>query len=393
MSIQTIAFIPVRGGSKSIPKKNIQLLGGQPLLHWTLKAAVDCPEVDRVVVATDSDEIAACARLIPSQKIEIFHRSAKNADDKSSTESVILEFLAHSQAAADGKDQFILIQATNPFLQSQDISKALKKMKKEKAQSLLSCVRTKRFFWSESGKPLNYDFKKRPRRQDFAGMMMENGAFYISTVGAILKHKNRMSGKISVYEMSEESGFEIDEPSDWIIVEGLLEKRSIPKSGGKVRDFSKVKLFLTDVDGVLTDAGMYYSPDGDALKRFSTIDGMGIRRLQERGTPVGIITGENTPIVAKRAEKLKVKFLKQGIENKLPVVKEICKELGITLEQVAYVGDDVNDLEVLSSVGIAACPQNAVPSVKSVKGILHLQGFGGHGAVREFIDLIMGERK
>jgi CMP-N-acetylneuraminic acid synthetase len=221
---KNIAFIPVRGGSQSIPLKNIKPLAGQPLIYWTMAAAQNSKVIDEIIIATDHDEIARVALSFGFSKVKIYRRRPENAANTSSTESVMLEYL--EQAGAGKDDLFFLIQATNPFLKSEHLNQALKLLNDQKADSLLSVVRTKRFFWTEDAKPLNYDFKARPRRQDFPGMFMENGAFYISKVESILREKNRLSGKIALFEMPEESGFEIDEPSDWIICEGLMGIRS-----------------------------------------------------------------------------------------------------------------------------------------------------------------------
>jgi len=153
----------------------------------------------------------------------------------------------------------------------------------------------------------------------------------------------------------------------------------------------KIKLFLSDVDGVMTDAGMYYTESGDEFKKFNTHDGMGFELLRNVGIKTGIITSENTQIVERRATKLKVDYLYQGKRNdgKLGAAKEICKQEGISLNEVAYIGDDINCLELLSHVGLAACPQNAVNAVKNIPNIIQLKTAGGNGAVREFIELIL----
>ena len=150
----------------------------------------------------------------------------------------------------------------------------------------------------------------------------------------------------------------------------------------------KVKLFLTDVDGVLTDAGMYYTESGDEFKKFNTHDGMGIKLLRDAGIKTGIITTENTKIVERRAAKLKVDYLYQGIYPKVNAALEICAKENLSLSDVAYIGDDVNCLELLTSVGLAACPKNALPKIKAIPGIIQLEKAGGDGAVREFIELI-----
>jgi len=153
----------------------------------------------------------------------------------------------------------------------------------------------------------------------------------------------------------------------------------------------KIKLFLTDVDGVMTDAGMYYTENGDEFKKFNTHDGMGLMLLKEKGIKRGIITTESTKIVERRAAKLKMDYLYQGkgFGNKLDAALEICSIESINLKDVAYIGDDINCIELLQNVGIAACPANAVPAVKAIPGIILLKKSGGEGAVREFIEMIL----
>lgn len=152
-----------------------------------------------------------------------------------------------------------------------------------------------------------------------------------------------------------------------------------------------IKLFLTDVDGTLTDGGMYYTASGDTMKKFNTRDGMGLQLLQKTGVKVGIITSENTDIVTKRAEKLGLDFLVQGKRDggKLTAAREICETLGITLNELAYIGDDVNCAELLRNAGIAACPADAMPQVKAIPGIRIMSLKGGEGCVREFINSLL----
>jgi YrbI family 3-deoxy-D-manno-octulosonate 8-phosphate phosphatase len=154
---------------------------------------------------------------------------------------------------------------------------------------------------------------------------------------------------------------------------------------------TNVKLFATDVDGTMTDACMYYAENGLELKKFNFRDGMGFKLLREAGIKTAIITSENTSIVKKRADKLKVDYLSMGTWTKLDFVKNICKELNITLDEVAYIGDDINDIELLSAVKYKACPNDAVKKIKEIEGIKILEHKGGDGAVREFIEIILGE--
>ncbi len=223
-----IAFVPIRCGSKSILHKNIKLLSNKPLVYWVLKALEDSYSIDQVFVALDCDEFANVVNAFGFKKVKIYWRSAENAQDTSSTESVMLEFLEQTNQLSDD-DNFILVQATSPLITSDDFDKAFSVMKEKQADSLLTAVRVKSFFWTDNGVPINYDYQKRPRRQDFYGWLQENGAFYINRVGNIKKDKNRLSGKIAIYEMPEYTSYEIDELHDWIIIEQLMKAYNLDK--------------------------------------------------------------------------------------------------------------------------------------------------------------------
>jgi len=220
--MKNIAFIPVRGGSKSIPLKNIKLLANKPLVYWTAAAANNAKCIDKVIVATDSVEIKNAVESFNLNKIEIYNRNSKNATDTASTESVMLEYI--EQSNLDNETNLFLIQATSPLLKSKHIDEMYKTYIDCNADSALSCVINKRFYWTKDGKSINYDYKNRPRRQDFEGLLMENGACYINKIKNIKKYKNRLSGKIAIYEMPEYTAVEIDEPDDFLIIEKLMEK-------------------------------------------------------------------------------------------------------------------------------------------------------------------------
>lgn len=382
--MKTIAFIPVRGGSKSIPLKNIKPFCGKPLVCWNIEALEDCNLIDEIIVATDSDKIEETVLAQSYKKTKIYRRSAENACDTASTESVMLEYINNTHLTQE--TIFMLVQATSPLTETQHFTEALEIYKKGLYDSMLTCVRNYRFFWNEDGTSKNYDYMNRPRRQNFKGELMENGAFYINTVSNILKSGNRLSGKIGIYEMPEYTATEIDEPDDWIILENLMRKHVLSKCLPQ----PKIKLFLSDVDGTLTDGGMYYSENGDELKKFNTRDGMGFQLLREAGIKTGIITSENTQIVVNRSQKLKIDFLIQGKRNggKLAAAQAICDQIGITLDEVAYIGDDINCQALLEAVGLSACPADACEIIKNIPSIKIMKHKGGEGCVREFIETI-----
>ena len=150
----------------------------------------------------------------------------------------------------------------------------------------------------------------------------------------------------------------------------------------------QIRLLATDVDGVLTDAGMYYSENGDEWKKFNTRDGMGLKLLQKAGLITAIVTQERTKLVARRAEKLAIPELHQGIMDKLPVIRAMAERYGLTLRQVAYIGDDINDLEALTAVGWSASPADGMPVVRAAVDYV-CEKKGGEGAVREIIEMIL----
>ncbi|MDH5348965.1 MAG: HAD-IIIA family hydrolase [Nitrospira sp.] len=152
-----------------------------------------------------------------------------------------------------------------------------------------------------------------------------------------------------------------------------------------------IRLFATDVDGVLTDAGMYYSESGDEWKKFNAHDGMGIKLLQKAGLITAIVTQERTRLVARRAEKLAIPELHQGAVDKLSVIRDMAERHGISLRQISYIGDDVNDMEALNAVGFSAAPADGLPQVrKIVDYVCRLKG--GEGAVRELAEMILLSR-
>ena len=213
------ALIPLRGGSKSIPKKNIKLIANKPLCYWAIFAAIKSPLIEKVYISTDSKEIINTIKSF-NFNLEIIKRPTKLATDTASTEEVILHFMKEVDF-----DNLITIQATSPLLNEKDFNNGIKMFQENEYDSLLTAVRTKRFFWDNDFKPINYNPLNRPRRQDYEGLLMENGAFYISKKSILEKYECRLAGKVGIYEMDEDTAIEIDEPNDWEIVEKLLKRR------------------------------------------------------------------------------------------------------------------------------------------------------------------------
>lgn len=218
--MKNIAFLPLRGGSKSILLKNIKPLNGRPLAYYALDAAVACPHLEVVVVATDNDEIKTVIQQYSSDKLLIVGRSEPVSTDTAPTIDVLLEF-----ADQYAFETMTLIQATSPLISTEDLMGGWSLFQKG-YDSVLSVTRQHRFVWDEQTRMPNYNLYNKPRRQDWRGILIENGAFYISSYDQLVSSKAVTSGNIGLYEMAPETYVELDEPHDWFVIEQLLKNKS-----------------------------------------------------------------------------------------------------------------------------------------------------------------------
>lgn len=208
-----ISIVPIRSGSKGIPNKNIKLLAGKPLVWWVLNSLQNS-NVDQIIVATDCEYVSLLESF--EMDLNIYIRDSKNSADKSSTEDVLIEVIDTFKL----DDDIMLVQSTSPLTTSDDINNGIELYKK--FDSILSVVEQKRFMWSKDGLPMNYNISNRPRRQDWDGYYVENGAFYINHSSNILRDTNRLSGKIGCSVMNDKTYFEIDSEDDWKIIESII---------------------------------------------------------------------------------------------------------------------------------------------------------------------------
>lgn len=218
---RVLAVIPARGGSVSVPLKNIKELAGRPLIDWSIRAALDSGIFCDVYVSTDHDKIAEVAE---QSGAKVFRRSAETATNTASTELAMIEF-------ADAKPDFdvlCLIQATSPLVTPTHFREALEQFMSVGADSLVTAVRAHRFLWKVDKRgqatAKNYVPEKRPRRQDWEGELIENGAFYFTKKALWQKNKCRLGGKIALYEMPEHTLVEIDSLVDWEIMKQLCDE-------------------------------------------------------------------------------------------------------------------------------------------------------------------------
>lgn len=377
-----VAFMPLRANSRSIPNKNLRSIAGRPLYAWSLEQAVLSECFDDIYVSTDSETIRESVNTEFPGLVTVIDRSNESSTDTASTEIAMLEF--HEKVKFD---VICLIQATSPLTTASDFIGAKKYFLDKNLDSLVTVVESKRFFWTSDAQPVNYDPQKRPRRQEFEGFFMENGAFYLTRSAVLSEQGSRLGGEIGIYEMRPETAIEIDEPADWRLMEYLLTERKASAVRAATND---IFAFVIDVDGTLTDGGMYYGPQGEALKKFNTRDAHGLQRLQDNGVRICIITSEESPSTDTRMEKLGFKDYYRGIKDKFTLLDSLSDQWGISWENIAYMGDDAGDRDCIIHAGISFCPADAAGEIKRETDYV-CSCVGGCGAVREVCDIIMSK--
>ena len=384
--IACCAVIPARGGSKGIPGKNLKRVAGQPLVAWTIQAAKRARHVQRVIVSTDDPSIAQVAR---EHGAEVVERPPELSNDSASSESALLHALDHLEQTEDFRPELLVfLQCTSPLTEPGDIDGTIELLLNETADSACSVARFHYFLWrpvADGAEGINHDKRVRLRRQDRAPEFLETGAVYVMRAAGFRASRHRFFGKTVLYETPAERVCEIDEPIDLQLAElRLRDQRHVGRAALLPQ---KIAALVMDFDGVLTDNRVLVDQDGRESVQCSRADGMGLELLRKAGLPMLVLSKEQNPVVAARCKKLRLRC-EQGIEAKLPALHAYCAELGIALEQVVYVGNDINDLECLWAVGCGVAVADSHPeALRAAKLVLAAKG--GEGAVRELCDLIL----
>jgi N-acylneuraminate cytidylyltransferase len=219
-----IAFIPARGGSKGVPKKNIKELSGKPLIAWSIEQALSSDVIDRVIVSTDCPEIA---KVAVDYGAEVpFMRPVYLSNDTATTESAMLHCCEYLAERNELPELFILVQCTSPIRSKESFDLAIADFRNKNLDSMLTVSESHRFTWKNTNSPkASYDYKNRPRRQDIKDEdrdYLETGSFYITKTEALIRSKNRLTGDIGMFITPENESFEIDTLLDFIICEELM---------------------------------------------------------------------------------------------------------------------------------------------------------------------------
>ncbi len=382
-----LTIIPARGGSKGIPLKNIQEVGGRPLIARTVDASLKSIVGAATFVATDSQKIADVAERAGAK---IIWRNAEVSSDTASSESVLLYAL---DKLKEQPEYIVFLQCTSPFTDSKHINIILNKIANSEYDSMFATISNHRFLWklNEKGYALgiNHDGKLRKRRQDLAPEYLETGAIYVMKTKTFLAEKTRFCGNVGICNFDDELlSYEIDSWTDLLIARGIdCATGSIGKNTQK--ETKDIRILVSDFDGVFTDDKVYLDQYGNETVRCDRSDGLGIEMLRQKGIPVVVISKERNPVVAARCKKLRIEYY-QGVEDKISILSKIVSERSLEFKNVCYIGNDINDLDCLKISGLSVTPSDAHSKVKEVSKLV-LKSTGGNGAIRELCEILMEE--
>lgn len=377
------AVIPARGGSKGVPRKNVRPIGGEPLVARAVHSLLEVPAIDTIVVSTDDLEIAAVARGAGAQ---VIGRPDELSDDFASSESALLHALEEMAANGTLPDVTVFVQATSPFIRPQDVERAIELVQSGDCDVAFSVTRSEVHLWREGvngAEGVNHDSAARRRRQDREPEYAETGAFYAMRTRGFLENKHRFFGLVTFVEVDPVDSLEIDTERDFRLAELIhAGQNTVP-----LPDQIRAKAVVTDFDGVHTDDRVVVDQHGTESVTVNRSDGMGVARLLRAGIPVLILSTETNEVVLARAAKLGVDVI-AGCDDKLSALSGWARAQGVALADIAYLGNDVNDVTCLQSVGWPVTVAAAHPEALAASHIV-LRRRGGDGAVRELADRVL----
>jgi YrbI family 3-deoxy-D-manno-octulosonate 8-phosphate phosphatase len=385
-----VAVIPARGGSKGVPAKNLATVGGEPLVTRAVRACLDAELVTDVLVSTDDFSIAAAARAAGAQVVE---RPSEIAGDTATSEAAVLHAVdSYESRSGRAADVVLLVQCTSPFITSGDIDAVAGAVVEGGADSALTVAPFHGFIWRDDpeaggGAGVNHDKAYRPRRQDRPQDLLETGAAYAMDASGFRKSGHRFFGRTEPVRTDPARVLEVDDPHDLARARALAplldepQPRALPTRGD-------VDAVVLDFDGTQTDDRVLIDSEGRELVAVHRGDGLGIAALRRDGLELLILSTEVNPVVAARADKLKIPVL-HGIDRKDLALKQWCEERGITPERVLYAGNDVNDLPCFNLVGWPVAVAGAHDVVREAARAVTSTA-GGSGAIREIASWLLG---
>lgn len=387
--MRAAAIIPARGGSKGVPGKNLRQIGGVPLVGRTTSAAAAAARISSVYVSSDDDAILAAGARYGAAPIR---RPADLSSDTASSEDAILHAITELERGGDDAEIIVFLQCTSPFTTSDEIDAVVAAFDDPAINAAFTASEDHGFLWrvDETGaaRGVNHDeTTPRQRRQDLPSQYLENGAVYAFRKSVFVKKRTRFCPPIVLIK-SNAPKVEIDTEEDLALCRRLATVQ--PLSHDLQRRLSKIKIFITDFDGVHTDDRVIVWEDGREGVMCSRADGMGVERLRKSGMRVVIVSKETNKVVAARAAKMNVEVF-HGQENKVSIVDRLLAEAGVEWGELAFMGNDVNDIACMEKAGFAIAPADARAEAKAAASWI-TAALGGKGAVREAAELLLRVR-
>ena len=401
-----VGIIPARGGSVRVPLKNVKLLNGKPLIAYTIESAISSKVCDRVIVSTDHDEIARISRECGAEVP--FKRPKKLAEDVD-TELVLQHAVQYLEEREHySVEAIVLLQPTSPLRKSETIVRCVNKFREIKGCDSVITVNNIEghrpewmLYLDKENKviPYNTPFKEDGKpvirlvaRQRFPTLYRQNGVVYVASRDLLMKKGQILGVNTYAIEIGEEEAADIDTPVDFIVVESIMRLRaqtgeSDAQGRGSPLQGNAIKFIAYDFDGVMTDNTVALGKDGEHTVFVNRSDGLAISRIKALGIEQEIISTEDSEIARGRAKKLGIHCI-YGVADKRMVLEERLKQKGIDRKNAAYVGNDVNDLEVMKFVGYPIAPADACAEVRKVAKVV-TQAQGGRGVIREVLDIIL----
>lgn len=388
-AVSVCAVVPARGGSRGVPRKNLRLLGGEPLVVRAIRTLRSVDGVDQVVVTTDDTEIACAARSAGARTID---RPPELASDTASSESALLHALDHLESCGRLPDVLVFAQATSPFIDADRLAEAVRLVRDGVHDVAFSVVRTHVHLWrhGEHGpEGVNHDLRRRLRRQDMEPQLQETGAFYVMRTEGFRRHRHRFFGSITMVEVDPADAIEIDSEQDLRLAGELVRQRRATDALPAAPTVA-ARAVVTAFDGVHTDGSLVLDDEGRESAAVHPADAEGVQRLRRADRPVAMLTSGVDRLARMRAERLGVPAL-EGTPDKLTALRAWARDHQVALQDIAYLGHDVTDVEVLAAVGWPVVTADAHPACR-VAARHVLRRPGGQGAVRELADRVLATK-
>lgn len=385
-----VAVIPALGGSRGLPRTNVRDVAGLPLVARAIRCALAARRVARVVVSTDDAEIAALARRYGAEVVE---RPGELTGENTSPDRVVRHALYVLALTGQVPPLAMMLACTAPLTSPDDLDAAIERLLTAGADSCFTAVPFVQFIWREGedggAHGVNHDAKFSSRRQGLEPQLVETGAVYVMRTERFLAEGTRFCGRTVACMVPRERHLEIDAPIDFIKADAVIR---FHESDARARLFNALpSAVIFDFDGVLTDNRVLVAEDGSESVVCDRGDGMGIGLLKSAGVPLLILSKERNQVVSARARKLGIDCV-QAIDDKLAVLHDWLASRSLDIERAVYVGNDINDLECMRSVGVSVCPSDAHEEAKRVARLI-LERPGGQGAVRELCDLVLQSKR